>query len=96
MLRLIKRPLAEQDLEEIWLYTYGKWGEKQADKYLRELQQVMETILGNPKIGATYDYADIPYRYYSFNHHVIWYRLDGENILVVRILHENMKPERHL
>ena len=96
MAHIIKRPLAEQDLEEIWLYTYGQWGEKQADKYLRELQQGMEGILRNPEIGVAYDNEDKTYRHYSINHHVVWYRLHSNNILVVRVLHKSMNPKRHI
>ena len=34
MPQVFKQALAEQDLVEIWLYTFNEWGEKQADKYL--------------------------------------------------------------
>jgi len=29
---IIKQALAEQNLVEIWLYTFNEWGEQQADK----------------------------------------------------------------
>ncbi len=31
MPRIIKQTLVEQDLIEIWLYTFKEWGEQQAD-----------------------------------------------------------------
>ncbi len=37
MARLITQSQAEQDLLEIWLYTFNEWGAPQADTYLDEL-----------------------------------------------------------
>jgi len=35
--RYTLRQLAENDLEQIWLYTLQEWGGGQADKYIRAL-----------------------------------------------------------
>ncbi len=35
--RYTLRQLAQNDLEEIWLYSLQEWGVVQADKYIREL-----------------------------------------------------------
>ena len=37
MREFVKRPLAKEDLIGIWSYTFNKWGEAQADKYLSEI-----------------------------------------------------------
>lgn len=37
MPRIVKQALADQDLVDIWLYTFSEWGEKQADKYLDDM-----------------------------------------------------------
>ena len=37
MPRVITRTQVDQDLIEIWLYTFKEWGEQQADKYLDDL-----------------------------------------------------------
>ena len=34
MPRVIKQAQAEQDLLNIWLFTFNEWGEQQADDYL--------------------------------------------------------------
>ena len=34
MSRVLTQAQAEQDLLEIWLYTFNEWGEQQADIYL--------------------------------------------------------------
>jgi len=33
MRKIVKRPLARQDLKQIWRYSFKEWGEAQADKY---------------------------------------------------------------
>ena len=36
------------------------------------------------------------YRSLQTNKHVAYYRVDGEDIYIVRVLHERMLPEKHL
>jgi len=37
-------PLAEADLEEIWLYTFRQWSREQADGYLRIILAAIEGL----------------------------------------------------
>lgn len=57
MLRIVKRPLARQDLIDIWRYTEETWGERQADIYLDELDAGIRQLLNNPKLGR--DRSDV-------------------------------------
>lgn len=47
-----KQTLAEQDLANIWLYTWQEWGEQQADNYLDELEKIMGLLSEQPKLGS--------------------------------------------
>lgn len=38
MVKVIFRQQAIDDLNEIWLFTFKKWSEKQADKYYESLE----------------------------------------------------------
>lgn len=80
--RLTRRSV--RDLKDIYVYTYSAFGEKQAAKYLRELDAVFETIADNPNIGRRY-----LGRTYQFVHgkHIILYRLEKGSPVVGRILH---------
>ncbi len=49
--RYLLSPAAQADLEQIWDYTEDRWGIDQADKYLREIQYVIERVAANPQIG---------------------------------------------
>ncbi len=62
--RYTLRQLAQNDLEEIWLYTMQEWGIAQADKYVRALISRFEWLSENPQIGKRRD--DIKSGYYSF------------------------------
>lgn len=96
MYEVVKSPLAKSDLKNIWRYSFDKWGEDQAVKYLLQLDAGMQRLTGNPKIGKTREKIREGYRSVHIYRHVIYYRLQGKNIDIVRVLHERMIPEKHL
>ena len=96
MREVVKSPLAEEDLLDIWLYSYGKWGENQASQYLLQLETGMLSLSSNPVVGKSREGVRLGYRSIQINRHVIYYRLEGEIINIVRVLHERMIPEKHL
>ena len=50
MVQLIIKPLALQDLEEIWFYTFHTWSIQQADFYQDQLYYGMQLLSENNKI----------------------------------------------
>ncbi len=87
---------AQKDLEDIYIYSFKEWGEKQADKYFEELDNsINKTLLQNPKIGVACDYIRSGYRQYQINEHLIFYKLTSKKIYIVRLLHKSMKFEKH-
>jgi toxin ParE1/3/4 len=44
VLKIHKQVLAEQDIIDIWLYSFENWGQAQADKYLDELDSAFSLI----------------------------------------------------
>ena len=87
---------AQQDLKNIWQYSFQNWGQRQADAYYDELKKGMEMILENPKIGIVCDDIRRGYRQYQINHHIVFYRLTPTNIHVVRVLGEKMDMKRYI
>ncbi|MBU0464031.1 MAG: type II toxin-antitoxin system RelE/ParE family toxin, partial [Proteobacteria bacterium] len=57
-------PAAKSDLLEIWNYTVEIWGEKQAEKYLLDIEVKLEQLAVNPKLGR--QRTEISPGYYSF------------------------------
>jgi toxin ParE1/3/4 len=96
MLEIHQQVLAEEDLIGIWCYTLERWGAAQADTYLDKLAQGIAILAENPHIGTRCDALRQGYRRYHIQHHLVYYRINPGQIEIVRILHEDMDPERHL
>jgi len=96
MLEVVKSPLAENDLLDIWQYSYDKWGADKAAEYLLQLDAGMHGLVTNPKVGKSREKVRKGYRSIQINRHVIYYRLKGNFIGIVRVLHERMIPDKHL
>ncbi len=75
---------AEESLRDIYHYTYLSFGEKQADKYLLELEAVFETLADYPKVGKPYQGKT---RFFVHGKHIILYRIQKNCILIGKIFH---------
>ena len=60
--KVTKTQLAENDLIDIWLYSFNEWGESLADDYLDKLNVGMNSLLANPEIGIDCNYVREVYR----------------------------------
>jgi toxin ParE1/3/4 len=96
MSRYVLSPRARADLDEIWRYTAQRWGPDQAERYIRVLQNAIETVAEEPRRGRHCDEVRKGYRSYPAGSHVLFYRSVKSGIDIVRILHSHMDFERHL
>ncbi len=96
MIEIVKSPLAEDDLLDIWQYSYNKWGVNKAGEYLLQLDAGMQGLANNPMLGKSREAVRRAYRSIQINRHVIYYKYHGDIIDIVRVLHERMIPEKHL
>ncbi len=97
MLRLDLTKAARADLRRIYAYTFGKWGEPQADTYLDALRQAMDRIaIGLTTATPLRSRHPDMFKLRQGRHLVIFQRRDDERILVVRVLHERMDIDAHL
>lgn len=96
MLDIVKRPLAQKDLKGIWRYTFEKWDEAQADKYLSEIEAGISRLKHNPKLGRPRENLLAGYRSLRVKQHIVYYLVTPSVIRVVRVLHVHMDPELHL
>jgi toxin ParE1/3/4 len=89
---------AEEDLEEIWLYTLEIWSKEQADRYLSLIFDEIEYVTANPKTGWDFDLIRKKYRYSKVNSHFIFYKhKKSEDVIeVIRILHARMDLENRI
>jgi len=49
MNRYVLSPRAQADVEDIWNYTAENWGEPQAERYIRQLQEAIEAVAADPR-----------------------------------------------
>lgn len=89
---------AQNDIEEIWLYTFETWSAKQADRYYNLIIDEIESISKKPKSGK--DYSNVRKGYYrsKVKSHFIFYKINQkeEKIEIIRILHQQMDIENRL
>lgn len=84
--RVLLSPQADRDLEDIWRYTAETWSLRQADFYIDEIEALFALIAGMPGIAREWTEFDPPVRLFPHGQHVIVYRVEGDGVLVVRIL----------
>ena len=96
-------PLAIEQQEEIWFYTFRAWGEEQADRYLADLHHFLEKLpesLKSPRIKRVAVEGDLPVFMVRHAHHYIFFRTARDPAiqerLVLSILHEKMDLPRRL
>lgn len=94
-LQLRLTPLAESDLEDIWLYTFEHWSIEQANRYHRDLVATMEALARGEKTGRVCTVRE-GYLQYAAGSHIVFYRETETTLDVTRVLHQRMDVDRHL
>jgi toxin ParE1/3/4 len=87
---------AEADLLSIGDYTLRTWGKAEAARYVGELEVCCQTLSDNPASGRLCDEIRPGLRRLEHDKHVVFYRQERAGILVSRILHQRMLPDRHI
>ena len=93
---ILLRPLAQEDLINIWLHTYSNWGDRQADSYLDGLQSAFEYLSDNPLVCREREEFNPAVRIYNFEEHIVVYQIDSSCIDVIRVLHKSMDIESQI
>ncbi|MBL4770678.1 MAG: type II toxin-antitoxin system RelE/ParE family toxin [Planctomycetes bacterium] len=96
MREVLKRPRAYADLEDIWLYTHEQWGEKQADRYMRRLDEALKELAGSPERGKSAETIRAGYYSIHIGRHLVFYTFTDTIVSVRRVLHDQMDVGRHL
>ncbi|GAB5379711.1 MAG: type II toxin-antitoxin system RelE/ParE family toxin [Aliiglaciecola sp.] len=89
-------PLAEQDLQAIWQYSFEHWGNSQANYYIDEMVCAFEGLAVSSLQGISCDHIRVGYKYYRQGKHLIYFKTANYGVAVVRILHQRMLPSLHL
>jgi toxin ParE1/3/4 len=87
---------AKADVKEIGRYTQQRWGVEQRNRYLGELDACFQKIGANPTLGNSAEAIRAGYRRIREGSHVVFFRKAGNEVEIVRVLHERMLPGKHL
>jgi len=85
---------AAADLLSIGTYTLRTWGMDQAIRYIDDLEACCQILADNPALGRPCDEVRPGLRRKEHGRHVVFFRADTGSILISRILHQSMLPER--
>ena len=85
-LKLRLSPNARADLEDIWVYTKAVWSVAQAEKYTDALTATFGTLCDMPEIAREHRQFDPPVRAYPSGKHLVVYNVEGEELVVLRVL----------
>lgn len=94
--QLVLSPAAQSDIKEIYQYGRTHWGKSRATQYTVCLKEQLWDLLIHPKIGILRPEFSSIMRSLVFESHIIFYRVQKEQIEIVRLLHGRQDPVRQL
>ena len=94
MLRLDIKAAARAELRNIYEFSVAEFGTRVAETYLTGLRSAFDRILEFPGIGPVYPDVVPEVRSLAYRSHRIFYQLDGDLILIVRVLHHRQSAAR--
>lgn len=87
-------PEARRDVRDIARYTAREWGEVQAERYVEQLGKAFARIGQYPEIGLRREDIGRRLRSLAVQHHVVYYDVLPDGVLVLRVLHQRMDATR--
>jgi toxin ParE1/3/4 len=87
---------AHADLVGIALYTAERWGDRQEEIYIARLYQRFAALAENPTLGRVCDDVRPGLQRVQEGSHMVFFERDGSEVLIIRVLHQSMLPEKHL
>lgn len=90
---------AKEDIAGILDYTIDKWGIEQAVKYQLLIDAGIEKISSNPFSAVSQEIKrdnKVPMWYLRVSKHHIYYTVGDDVIVIIRVLHEQMKRSLHI
>lgn len=80
---------ARGDLDDILAYSVKNWGVDRGFAYVEDIRDVMDDMLERVSPGGAAEDVASGLRRQLAGSHSIWFRLVGERLLVLRVLHQS-------
>lgn len=93
MSRLRFRPAARADIAGIYEFSRQRWGIARAEAYVEQIDAAIRGALERP---ARAPEAHSPFRHVRAGSHLIFYRIEHDGIMIVRVLHQRMDVRSRL
>ena len=87
MHKFILSEKADEDVEYLYEDGVKKFGNRQAIKYLEELNLIFIFLSENPHVGKNRDEIKINLVSFPYGSHIIFYRIFKAHIRIVRVLY---------
>jgi toxin ParE1/3/4 len=78
------------------LYTAQQWGSAQGESYSEEIDRALAELGEHPHVGRPRDDVRPGLRSLRVEQHVIYYRVDADSVIVLRVLHRKMDAIHHI
>ena len=82
------RPLAEQDVADIWADGADRWGIAQADKYFDGMADLFDLLSAQPEIARLREEFNPPVRLHIYRSHVVIFETIDGGVSIIRVLHQ--------
>ena len=87
---------ADEDLEGIYRYSHETFGPERATDYFLSLRDCLQNLVLTPHMGRDVGFLHPGMCCHHHKRHMIYYLIEGNDIFVVRILHDSMDEQRHI
>ena len=82
------------DLDDILRYSVNQWGVDRAFEYQSEIDSRMNALADGTLSGLTAESIGVDLRRLVSGSHVIWFRVEGDALRIVRVLHSSRDAGR--
>jgi toxin ParE1/3/4 len=93
---VVLRPAARADLARIWKDGAERWGSAQADRYADGLFSLFYLLVEFPELSRERLEFTPPVRIHPIGAHLVIYRLEGQGVEIIRILHSHQNLTAYL
>jgi len=94
--KLLISPAAHQDLRDIYQFGLRTWGQNQSNGYLDALKEHFWGLTTQPLMGVERTELGIGMRSFPVQSHVVYYRIQANQVEIVRVLHGRQDQTRHI
>jgi toxin ParE1/3/4 len=87
---------AQADFEGLGQYGVERFGYNVAEAYVERLTAALERLTDFPESAPLLPWRKDGVRKLTVGSHAAFYRVEGDTVRVLRILHQRMETSRHL